>query len=364
MRQQFAVAVCLAFMTLPTTARSMTTTPPPSPPPPQRLFFSGHSLLDQPLPRDVAAIAASLGAPLQWSRQYREGSSIRDRTAADGDAVFAEWRAPRAVQGGAYDTLVVTEQHALIGALVWHDTVRELRRVHERFIAANARGRTWFYEPWLTLDNRADPRRWIAYERAASPIWQCVVARINTSLAAEGRADRIEPLPAAAVLAALVERATQGSGLPGLSGATPRATIDRLFRDDVHLTPLGSYFMSLVVVASLNERSTQGAAVPDGIDAGAARVLQQLAWPLVQQERVQRSALTLDACRRRLQSDFIGLHTNYLRDAVLAPQMGTVRAHARALKWRAQWQWRLRSTAGRHPLRHDAASDRGHWLAP
>ena len=48
--------------------------------PPQRLFYSGHSLLDEPLPRDVAAIAASLGTPLQqWERDTPPGSSMRER---------------------------------------------------------------------------------------------------------------------------------------------------------------------------------------------------------------------------------------------------------------------------------------------
>jgi hypothetical protein len=321
-------------------------------PAPQQLFYSGHSLLDEPLPQDVARIAASLGTTLQWGRHHLEGSSIRDRYEQN----------PRALQGAVHDTLIVTEQHTLIGNLVWNDTVRQLRRVHEQFIAANPHGRTWFYEPWLGIDNKADPRRWIAYERAASPIWQCVVTRINTSLAAEGRGDRIEPLPAGMLLAGLVERATQGDGLPGLSAASPQATVERLVRDDVHLTPLGSYFISLAVVATLFERSPLGAAVPDGLDERAARVLQQQAWPLVQQEKAQRRAVTLDACRERLLPRFIGLYSNYLRDAVLTPQSGALRAHAQSLKWRAQWQWQLRSNAKNHPLRHDAATDPEYWL--
>jgi len=159
---------------------------------PERVFISGHSLTDQPLPSDLAAIAASLGHPLQWNRQYMVGSSIRARVrgakAPPGETgwsgyhqgsnrdsenmdVLAELRQPRTVTGGPYDVLLITEEHGLLGTMVWNDTVRYLRHYHDRFIDANPAGRTLFYESWLGLDDKNDPRRWIAYERAASPIW-------------------------------------------------------------------------------------------------------------------------------------------------------------------------------------------------
>jgi hypothetical protein len=291
--------------------------------PPQRLFYSGHSLLDEPLPRDVAAIAANLGTPLQhWERDTPPGSSMRERVAA------GAW--PRE----AVDTLIVTEQHTLVGNLVWNDSVGQLRRLHERLIAANPRGRTWFYASWLNLDDKTDPRRWIAYERAASPVWQCLATRINGSLAAEGRTERIEFLPAAALLAALVERVAQG-GVAGVSVAA-------LVRDDVHLTALGSYFMSLVVVATLFERTPAGAALPEGIDANAARALQGLAWDLVQQERAQRQTLSQDTCRERTQA-FVATYAAYVRDVIDRPRSGPWRAWWLWAKHRAQWHWALRT---------------------
>ncbi len=293
-----------------------------APRPPQRLFYSGHSLLDEPLPRDVAAIAASLGTPLQhWERDTPPGSSMGERVAT------GAW--PR----DPVDTLIVTEQHTLVGNLVWNDSVGQLRRLHERHIAANPRGRTWLYASWLNLDNKTDPRRWVAYERAASPVWQCLATSVNASLAAEGRSDRIEFLPAAALLAALVERVVQG-GVAGVSVAA-------LVRDDVHLTPLGSYFMSLAVVATLFERSPAGAAVPERIDANAARVLQGLAWELVQQERAQRLTLSLQACRE-LTRAFVAPYAAYVRDVIDRPRVGLWRAWWLWAKHRAQWHWALR----------------------
>jgi hypothetical protein len=305
------LALSLLLMTPAVTAQS-----------PQRLFYSGHSLLDEPLPRDVAAIAASLGTPLQhWERDTPPGSSMRERVAA------GAW--PRE----SIDTLVVTEQHTLVGNLVWNDSAGQLRRLHERLIAANPRSRTWFYASWLNVDDKADPRRWIAYERAASPIWQCLVDRSNASIAAQGRADRIEFLPAAALLAALIERVTQG-GVAGVSVAL-------LIRDNVHLTPLGSYFMALVVHATLFERSPAGAAVPEGVDAVTARVLQGLAWELVQQERARRQSLSQPACRERTQA-FVATYAAYVRDVVYRPQLGPWRAWWLWAKHRVQWHWALR----------------------
>jgi hypothetical protein len=291
--------------------------------PPQRIFYSGHSLLDEPLPRDVGIIAASLGTPLQWQRHTPNGSSIRDRLAGGSPAR----------PGPGFDTLVVTEQHTLIGNLVWNDSVRQLRRLHDDFIAANPRGQTWFHASWLNVDDQRDPRRWIAYERAASPVWQCVAARVDAALAAEGRQDRIAFVPAAALLAGLVERAARGE-IPGV-------TVAALFRDDVHLTPLGAYFMSSVVFAALFERSPVGAAVPEGVDATAARALQDQAWTLVRQERSQREALSPESCRERTLR-FIAPYAAYVRDTVDRPRVGVWRAWWLWAKHRALWRWALR----------------------
>ena len=301
MPHRFAAALALSIPLM---------TPAMNAQPPQRLFYSGHSLLDEPLPRDVAAIAASLGTPLQhWERDTPSGSSMRERVAA------GAW--PR----DAIDTLIVTEQHTLIGNLVWNDTEGQLRRLHQRLIAANPRGRTWFYASWLNLDDKTDPRRWIAYERAASPLWQCVATRINASLAAEARSDRVEFLPAAALLAALVERVMQG-GVEGVSMAA-------LLRDDVHLSALGSYFMSLVVYATLFERSPVGASIPEEVQADAARVLQRVAWELVQQEQARREVLSPGLCRERTRA-FVETYAAYVRDVIDRPRLGG---------WRAWWLW-------------------------
>lgn len=345
--------------------------------PPQRLFISGHSLVDQPLPDHLAAVAQSLGTPLQWNRQYVVGSSIKTRSAGNdasqawsgyrlgdnregsGLNVLQELQRAQTVSGGAYDGLLITEQHSLLGTLVWNDTVRHLRHYHERFIAANPNGRTWFYEPWLDVKDKNQPASWVAYERAASPVWQCVVARVNHSLQAEGRRDQIHSLPAALALAGLVERATSGAGLPGLSQASVRQTMDTLFADDVHLTPLGSYYMALVSYAGLFGRSPAGAWKPDAVSPAAAESLQSTAWDMVQAAREVQTP-SLAQCQQRMQA-FIGPYWAYVRDTAWR-QKGRAKAHWLWAKHRAQWHWKLRDGAAANPMRYDAATDKAFWL--
>ncbi len=353
--------------------------------PPQRIFISGHSLVDQPLPDNLESIAKSLGTAIQWNRQYMVGSSIRDRVqgrgpAAEGDPragyrqglnrdgegldILKELHQPQTVRGGRYDTLLITEQHGLLGTLVWNDTVRYLRHYHEQFAAANPAGRTWFYESWLGIDRKSDPRRWIAYERAASPIWRCVATRINVSLAAEGRTDRIESLPAGLALAALVERATQGAGLAGISAGSVEATVSRLVADDVHLTPMGSYYISLVTYAYLFDRSPAGAWVPKEIDLKSGQALQALAWDVVQSERAARQTMTLADCQAALQGQFIATYWAYVRDAAWRRELNPAHAWVRWVKHRALWHWQFRSGGSSNPFRYDAKHDRDYWLPP
>ncbi len=291
-----------------------------------------------------------------------EGYHQGDNRDGNGMDVLAELRAPKTVTGGAYDSLLITEQHGLLGTLVWNDSVRYLRHHHDRFVSANAKGRTWFYESWLSLDDKGDPRRWIAYERAASPIWQCLSTRVNVSLAADGRSDRIEPLAAGVALAGLVERATQGSGVIGVTAGSVPETVDRIVTDNVHLTELGAYYMALVTYASMFDRSPVGAWSPGGIDAEAVKSLQTLAWDLVQAERKARRLLTFDECQEKLQSSFIATYWAYVRDAFWREELGLARAWLRWAKHRLQWHWQLRKGGKDNPFRYDAATDRSYWL--
>src|SRR5690606_26552479 len=137
-------------------------------------------------PEFVAAIAEGAGTPAWWNQQSLSGSSLQARTRGlavqdDGDwagygrgqgrdqqaiDVLSELHRPSGSESRPYDVLVIAENHALLDHLVWFDTVRYLRDYHDQFIAANPRGTTYLYEPWISLSSKDDPGAWIAYEEA------------------------------------------------------------------------------------------------------------------------------------------------------------------------------------------------------
>ena len=97
----------------------------------------------------------------------------------------------------------------------------------------------------------------------------------------------------------------------------------------------------LVVFSTLFERSPVGAAVPDGVDAAAARALQAQAWTLVQQARSQSEPLSPESCRERTQR-FIAPYAAYVRDTLDRPRVGLWRAWWLWAKHRVLWRWALR----------------------
>jgi len=346
-----------------------------------RLFYSGHSLTDRPLPDQVEMIAKSLGTDVLWNRQYVVGSSIRRRVQGDdpqaqdyrgyrqgynrdseGMDVLAEFKSPRTTDGRPYDALVITEQHGVLGTLVWNDTVRYLRHYHDRFIEANAKGRTFFYESWISLDDKSDPRRWIAYERAASPIWQCMGERVNLSLAQQGRKDRIEPLPMGLALADLIEHATAPDAPASMRSQTTLETVSQFIKDDVHLAPAGIYFAALVTYAVTFGKSPVGAWAPADVNAAQAQALQQFAWDFAQRQERTRERLTMAQCRERIGSDFAWRYWSYIRDAYWRKETNTFMAYVKWIRHYVSWRWRLTRENAGNPFHHDPATDATYWF--
>ncbi|PPE65552.1 hypothetical protein [Caldimonas caldifontis] len=346
-----------------------------------RVFFSGHSLTDRPLPDHFERIAQSLGTPVLWNRQYVVGSSIRRRVQGDdplaqdyrgyrqgynrdteGLDVVAEFRAPQTTDGRPYDTLVITEQHGLLGTLLWNDTVRYLRHYHDRFIDGNPQGKTFFYESWISLDDKSDPRRWIAYERAASPIWHCIAERVNLSLAAQGRRDRITPLPMGLALAQLIEDSLAPSGPSALKAATTLETVSQFIGDEVHLGPLGMYYAALVTYAARFGRSPVGAWAPEGVRPDQAQVLQDHAWAFVNDYYSHLRPRTMAQCQSLIRDDFAWRYWSYIRDAYWRREMNVVMAYAKWVRHYAEWRYKLSRQDERNPFHYDPRSDSGYWL--
>jgi hypothetical protein len=286
-----------------------------------RAFFSGHSLLDNPLPDWIESIAASQGDTLAWQEQIVLGSPIRVRTRGDDPnaANFTGYQLGKSKSGGKidvlrelaspsvlapvekYDRLVITERTDLLGAIQWEDTIGYLRDFHDRVVRPNPRAASLLYEVWPEIDKH-DPGAWVAYVQGELFVWECVAARVNHTLASDGRPDRVGVIPGGIALAALVQRALSG-GVPGVGGA-PAQRIAAIFKDDVHLTPLGIYLLAAVHYAVLFGKSPVGAAAPPNVDAGAVPVLQQIAWDTVAGYRSRAAhAPTLSECGTRVANE-------------------------------------------------------------
>jgi hypothetical protein len=291
-------------------------------------MISGHSLTDDPLGPFMASIAQSLSTPLAWNQQIVLGSPIRVRSRGNNssDESFAGYRTGKnrdganglnvaaELSGQRYDALVLAERHDLVNVLMWEDTVRYSRHFQDRLAAGNGRGNTYLYHAWLNVSDKDNPSAWIAYERAAAPAWQCVAARVNQSLAGAGRADRMAYLPAGLALASLVEQATRG-GVAGISGGSTRQTMDRLFSDNVHLTPTGAYYMALVTYASVYRRSPVGAWSPSELTSEQARSLQQVAWQSVSSHYNSASTPSMSQCQAVMREQYCSAFGAYTGDS-------------------------------------------------
>lgn len=325
---------------------------------PQRLFISGHSLTAQPLGADLMRIAASLGADLFVEEQIRDGSAIRARLEECQPPLCA---APGAERGDLrddarkIDTLLITERHDLAGVLVWEETVPSLRRYHDRFIAQNSSGQTFFFEPWLSLASKDAPEDWVAYERAASQAWRCVTTRVNATLARASRPDRVVNLPVGLALAELIARVSQGS-LPGFAPRSPREAVDLFIKDDVHPTRLGFYYVALVTYSGLFRITPVGAWAPENVDSVQAEALQQFAWTSLEARESRSQALPLAACRSYFRDSFLDVFWPYFKRAHLQKEQGYWEATLRAFKLSRQWR-KIFAEGDGNPLRDPGPLD-------
>ncbi len=325
---------------------------PSDPAPRARIFFSGHSLLDRPLPDFVALIAESQGADLRWNMQNIEGSSIRRRSWGEGGwgglrdgrnregsgmDVVEEWRSPRTLPSGErYDTLIITERHDLPGVLQWEDATGFLRHYHDLFQAANPGGRTFFYYSWLEL-NLDDPAPWIAYEKGAEAGWQCIAGKVNLTLASEGREDRVQIIPGTTAMVHLVERILAGE-VRGIGGTT-RERLMAIFTDGVHLTPLGMYYMAAVHYGTALRASPVGARGPEGANEDTVRDLQTIAWDFTRKHAglPPPEARSMSQCRERIARDACPMWSLRGKSHLQQPCVGIFenpRAYGNPFVWR------------------------------
>jgi len=262
-----------------------------------RAIFSGHSLLDNPIPSDVLSIANSLSVDFNYNMQNLSGSLLRERTIGwdpnvidwsgyslgtnrngSGLNIAEELRNPQTIGSGEqYTSLVVTERHEILTQIENENTIPLLKHFHDRLIEGNNEATTYFYQSWLSIDKN-DPQPWIYYEKAAVKAWECSAAKANLVIDNSSRRS-ILALPAGYAFAHLVEKALAGE-VAGISG-TELEIINEFFTDNVHPTRTTAYYMGLVNYIALYKHNPTGAELPFGMSAETGNALQTIAWDLI-----------------------------------------------------------------------------------
>ncbi len=301
------------------------------------VLFSGHSLLDNPMPDFTAAIATARGDTLNWEQQNVIGSPIRVRTRGDSNSdnwtgyrrgknrsgsdrdLLAELANPTTIPSGEkYDTLLITERHDPIQTIRWEDTVGYILHYHDRLAERHDTARTLVYQVWPDID-KANPAPWVEYQSTELVLWECIVGKINLHLEGAGRERSLAVIPGSQALARLVE-ATLADEVPGITGSQQQK-LDALFTDNVHLTHVGQYFMAAVHYSALFGKPPSGAnAGSDQVPSNTAAKLEEIAWQAMADyfDNGQPLGRTMEDCRTRVERDvcpaFYTIRGNQLDD--------------------------------------------------
>jgi hypothetical protein len=300
-----------------------------------RAFYSGHSLT-QGVPEVVEPIARSLGRRLDFEVQVQGYSLLRQRTKGEvpsapdwpgyraghnrrgaGLDVAEELQRPqRLARGDKYDVLVVTERHDLPAIARGERTAFYLTEMTKHLLAGNPDAEVLLYHSWLHVNPDA-PWPWIDYERAVSPMWECIASRANLDLPARADGPRVRVLPGGTALAELAAALWDGK-VPGVAAAAPGARVRLLFSDNVHMSQIGRYYMALVHYAILFGRSPVGAPVPTSMPLEMGRYMQAQAWEFaVSYGQGANAAAQRDmaTCRSLMQEDVCPAYVAFLKGA-------------------------------------------------
>lgn len=264
-------------------------TPPQGPVKGARVFYFGHSLVGHDLPQMIGAFARARGKSYAVQGQVGWGTPLMSHSRWDGafDGASVPLGFPeelpgtllfredgrKALTSGKYDAVIFTEtngfaqgqpgawkldcdpSHPFGGCTVEHlGKLMTLARQH------NPRVRTFLYTNWKDFKELGGIEPWLADIRDHRGWWEHVAERVEAELQASGaRGPALAVIPAATVLAEIVEQARAGElAAYGLPDHAP------LFSDTVHLTRLGFYIIAVTHYAALYRESPVG--LPHTVD--------------------------------------------------------------------------------------------------
>lgn len=252
------------------------------------VFMVGHSLVNRDMPTMLAALAIDAGKAHARGEQIINGAPLRwnwDHS-HDGEGLDARVELPT----GNWNVLVLTEAVPLLNHLTWSGTYEYAGNFHQLALDGNPGTRTFIYETWHCIDSGSpsgcpdDDEGHIPWRERLDrdlPRWQGIADHLN----AEHNGAAVELIPAGQALALLDDRLHEQAGVvPGIGH------VFDLFRDDIHLSDSGNYFVALVMFATIYRQSPQGLTHLINDEWGqaynlpmaeAAASLQTIAWDVV-----------------------------------------------------------------------------------
>ncbi|MCX7566451.1 hypothetical protein OS189_08870 [Sulfitobacter sp. F26169L] len=244
----------------------------------------GHSLFGSAGPDMLEAALGASSDTVQVQAQIINGAPLKYNwhNSDKAEGIDARLTLPK----GITTDLILTEAIPLANHLQWSETEVYAQAFAGLAFGANPDARVFVQETWHSL--KSGTGKTIEFDDGAKTPWRVRLQEdladwegIVTLLGAEqpDAEARIRLIPAGQALARLDDAIAAGT-VPGLN------TISQVFDDDIHLNPLGHYFVSMVQYAVLTDASPEGLphAVSDrygkpfaGPDAEMAAAMQRVA---------------------------------------------------------------------------------------
>ena len=267
-----------------------------------RAVFVGHSLLNYDMVEIVKGLAESKGLVIRRAAQSNVGTNIINnwrwcrRSAYPNENPWWELACDAIDAGtdrGPYDTLVITQvNNAIIdpsnpGNL--GSTPDDYNLFLNLFLSRNPSGRAFFFTQW---EGQGSPwhrgAEWTTQIQRELEFFERQVREIEQiSRSTYGHETDVNIIPANLALRDLIIAAESGR-FPGVTSRT------QLLLDDVHLSPLGAYYIGCVIHSSIYQQSPVGASGRTvgrwggeitNLSPELARSLQQFAWDVVSRYR-------------------------------------------------------------------------------
>jgi hypothetical protein len=278
-----------------TTAEAAKPPPPAVAPPPvdsAKVFFFGHSLVDQDMPMMIGSFAKARGKSWEAHGQLGWGTPLSAHYNWDGKKgksaplgfndenrpPFFVGEGKAQLETGQYDVLVITESNGHTRT-DGDETVDYATRLVKLARKARPDIRVFLYANWLDRKEFPDEKAWRLNAITGLKWWESVADRVNAAIDGPD----IYVLPVGLMLGRVTLDVFQGK-LPGLK-------VDDLFRekDGVHVNDRGFYFVALIHYAAIFRDSPIGLPVETETEDGPAETLspdvakrlQEITWNML-----------------------------------------------------------------------------------